>query len=64
MKLLGSTKGKITKNGENVSALEITVVLVSHNIVNNNYQHDSRVLYAFIPNILFRQFRDKTIIKN
>ena len=41
MKLLGSTKSKITKNenGENVPNLEITeVVLVHFNIVNNNYQ--------------------------
>ena len=53
MKLLGSTKNKITKNksSENVSHLEITeVVLVHCNIVNNDYQQDSRVLYAFVPN--------------
>ena len=38
--------GKITndKNGENGNHLEITeVVLVHCNIVNNNYQQDSRV---------------------
>ena len=53
MKSLGSTENKITKdkNGENVPHLEITeVVLVHCNIVNNNYQHDSRVLYTFVPN--------------
>ena len=53
MKLLWSTKNKITedKNGENVPHLEITeVVLVHCNMVNNDYQHDSRVLYPFIPN--------------
>ena len=53
MKLLGSTENKITKdnNGENVPHLEITeVVLVHCNIVNNNYQQDSRVLYMFVPN--------------
>ena len=53
MKLLGSTKNKITKdkNGENVPHLEITeVVLVHCNIVNNDYQQDSRVLYPFVPN--------------
>ena len=53
MKLLGSTKNKITwdKNGENVPHLEITeVVLVQGNIVNNDYQQDSRVLYTFVPN--------------
>ena len=49
MELLGSTKSKITKNknGENVPQLEITeVVLIHCNIVNNNYQQDSRVLYT------------------
>ena len=53
MKLLGSTKNKITKDksGENVPHLEITeVVLVHCNIVNNDYQQDSRVLYTFVPN--------------
>ena len=53
MKLLGSTKNKITKdkNGENVPHLEITeVVLVHCNIVNNDYQQDSKVLYTFFPN--------------
>ena len=40
IKLLGSTKSKITKHdsGENVPHLEITeVVLIHRNIVNNNY---------------------------
>ena len=52
MKLLGSTKKKTQdKNGENVSHLEITeVVLVHCNIVNNDYQQDSRVLYTLVPN--------------
>ena len=53
MKLLGSTENKITKdkNGENVPHLEITeVVQVHYNIVNNEYQRDSRVLYTFVPN--------------
>ena len=53
MKLLGSIKNKITKNnnGENVPRLEITeVVLVHCNIVNNDYQQDSRILYTFVPN--------------
>ena len=36
--------------------LEITeVVLVHCNIANNDYQHDSRVLYKFIPNKSFGQ---------
>ena len=53
MKLLGSTENKIArgKNGENVQHLEITkVVLVHCNIVNNDYQQDSRVLYTVVPN--------------
>ena len=47
MKLLGSTKNKITKdrNGENVPHLEITEVVFIHcNIVNDDYQQDSRLL--------------------
>ena len=58
MKLLASSKNKIIKNenGENVSHLEITeVVLVHCNIVTNNYQQDSRVLYTFVPNKSFGQ---------
>ena len=61
MKLLGYTKNKITKdeNGENVPHLEIAeVVLVHCNIVNNDYQQDSRVLYTFVPNKSFGQLLD------
>ena len=53
IKLLGRSKNKITnyKNGENVPHLEITeVVLIHCDIVNNDYRHDLRVLYTFIPN--------------
>ena len=56
MKLLGSTENKITKdkNSENVTHFEITeVVLVYCNIVNNDHQHDSTVLYTFVPNKSF-----------
>ena len=56
MKLLGSTKNKVTKdkNGENVPHTEITEVILVHcNMVNNDYQHDSRVLYTFVPNKSF-----------
>ena len=52
-KVLGSTENKITKdkNNENVPNLEITEVLLVHcNIVNNDYQQYSRVLYTFVPN--------------
>ena len=58
MKLLGSTKSKITKdkNGENVLYLEITEeVLIHCNVVNNSYQQNSRVLYTFVPNKSFGQ---------
>ena len=53
MKLLRSTENKITKdkNGENMPHLEITeLVLVYCNIVNNDYQQDSRLLYTIVPN--------------
>ena len=53
MKLLGSTENKITKdkNGENVPHLKITeVVLVHCDIVNNDYQQDSRGLYTLVLN--------------
>ena len=61
MKVLGSTKNKITKgkNGGNVPHLEITeVVLVHCNMVNNDYQQDSRVLYTFVPNKSFGSLLD------
>ena len=53
MKLLGSTKSKITKNenGENVPYLEITEVVLIHCNVVNKIQQNSRVLYTFVPNI-------------
>ena len=53
MELLGSAKIKITgeKNDENVPHLEIVeLVLIHCNIVNNNYQQNSRILYTFVPN--------------
>ena len=53
MKLIGSTENKTTKDnsGENVPHLEITdLVLVHCDIINNDYQQDSRVLYTFVAN--------------
>ena len=53
MKLLGSAENKITKdkNRENVPHLAIkNVALVHCDIVNNDYQQYSRVLYTFLPN--------------
>ena len=34
------------------------VVLIHCNIVNNNYQQDSRVFYTFVPNKSFGQLLD------
>ena len=50
MKLLESTKNKVTKD-ENV-------VLIHRNIVNNNHPEDLRVLYTFIANKLCGQLLD------
>ena len=53
MKVLGSTKSKITKNinGENGPRLEIKeVVLIHCYIINDDCQQDSKVLYTFVPN--------------
>ena len=50
MKLLRSTKSKISrdKNSENLLHLEITEVVLAHcNITNNDYQQYSRVFYMF-----------------
>ena len=61
MKLTGSTKSKITENenDENIPNLEITeIVLIHCNIIDNNYQRNSRVLYTFVPNKLFSQLLD------
>ena len=47
-----------------MSHLEITeVILVHSNIVNNDYQQDSRVLCTFVPKKSFGQLLD-TILKN
>ena len=61
MKLLGSTKSKITKdkNGENVADLEITeVVLVRCDMVSNNYQQNLRILYTFTYMFLISRLVD------
>ena len=46
----------------------VEVVLIHCNIVNNDYQQYSRILYAFVPSKSFRQLLDisptKTIVKN
>ena len=56
MKLLRSTKRETAKdkNGENVFYLKITeVVLIHCNVVNYDYQQDSKILYIFPPNKSF-----------
>ena len=58
MQLLGSSKNVIdqNKNGELVPRYEaIVVVLVHCNLVNNNYQQASKVLFTFVPNKQFGQ---------
>ena len=53
LKLLGSAKKDVDqdKDGEDVQKLEsVEVVLVHCNLVNNNYQQASKVLFTFVPN--------------
>ena len=53
MELFGSTKKIIenTKDVENIKNLKIVeVVLVQCNLVDNQFQQKSEVLYAFTPN--------------
>ena len=61
IKLLGSTKNKISRdeNGENMSHLKIIEIILVHcNIVKNDYQRDSRVLFTSVPNKSFGQSLD------
>ena len=58
MKLLGSTKKDVDldKNSEDVPKLEsVEAVLVHCNLVKNDYQHTSKVLFSFVPNKQFGQ---------
>ena len=58
MKLLWSTKKEADKdkNGENVPKLEsVEVVLVHCNLVKNDCQHTSKVLFTFVTNKEFKQ---------
>ena len=53
MTLFGNTKKLIekSKNGEKVLSLEVVeIILVQCNLVDNQYQQKSEVLYTFIPN--------------
>ena len=52
MRLLGSAKKVLdkNKNGEIVPKLEsVQVVLVHCNLVKNDYQHTSKILFSFVP---------------
>ena len=54
--MLGSTKKDSDKNSENVPKLEyVEVVLVHFNLVKNDYQHSSKVLFSFVLNKKFGQ---------
>ena len=56
MKLFGRTKKEIDKDkdGENVPKLESAeVVLIHCNLVKNDYQHTSKVLFTFVPDKKF-----------
>ena len=58
MRSLGSTKKSVyrDKNGEDMPKWEsVKVVLVHCNLVNNNYQQASKVLFTFVPNKQFGQ---------
>ena len=58
MQLLGSSKKDIenNKDGETVSRLEtVEVALVHCNLVNNNYQQASKMLFTFVPSNQFDQ---------
>ena len=58
MKLLGSTEKDVdkNKNGEDVPKSESVEVVSAHcNLVKNNYQQISKVLFTFVPNKQFGQ---------
>ena len=55
VKLIGSIKTK-DQDVQKVPCLEITKVALFHcNIVNSDYQHDSKVFCTFVPNKSFGQ---------
>ena len=58
MKLLGSTKKDVNqdKEGEDVQKLEsVEVFLVYCNLVSNNYQQASKIVFTFVSNKQFGQ---------
>ena len=61
MRLLGSAKKVVDKdkNGEIVPKLEsVEVVLVHCNLVKNDYQHSSKVLFSLVPDKQFGKFKN------
>ena len=61
MTLLGSTKKDVDqdKDGEDVLKLEsVEIVLVHCNLVNNNYEQVSKVLFTFASNKQFGELID------
>ena len=58
MKFLGSTRKGVDKDkeGKNLPKLEsVWLVLVHCNLVTNDYQHTSKVLFTFVPKKQLRQ---------
>ena len=58
MKLLGSSKRDVDQNKDGYSVPKlgsVKVVLVHCNLVYNNYQQASKVLFTFVPNKQFGQ---------
>ena len=58
MKLLGSTRTDVDsdKNSENIPKLEsVELVLVHCNLIKNDYQHTSKVLFSFVLHEQFGQ---------
>ena len=55
MKLLGSTKKEADKDKSGENVLKLGSVLLHCNLVKNDYQHTSKVLFTFVPNKQFGQ---------
>ena len=67
MRLLRSAKKDVDpeKNSENVPKLESAEVLLVHcNLVKNDYQHKSRVLFSYVPIKQFEQLINTLTMMN
>ena len=65
MKLLGSTKKDVDKDRENKPKVEFVGVFLVHcNLVKNDYEHTSKVLFTFISNKQFGQLINITTFFN